>query len=290
MFKKKSTLRNFVPRLLVILITASVLSSCGQKSGKTDKYSFYETAMDTSKPLSWGNDRDIYVFCDEATWQGLSAFLKSSLEREMYVVVNEKYFTLIKSDINDLDKLIHYKNLLFLGDLKSKAAVSEHLRNSIDKRMTERVQNSGGEIFVARNRWVNDQLIIYMLGDNVENLVKLSVMQANRLFNLFLNRLGERLAYQVYQTKVIPEEFFEPYPFIIKIPENYRLFHDDKKNRLLSFMYRMRSETREYPDKYVSIYYETIADDSLKLDWILAKRKHLADKYHDKDEFDPKLV
>jgi len=156
--------------------------------------------------------------------------------------------------------------------------------------MIDRVLNSGGDIFVAKNRWVKDQLVVYMVGDKLESLLKLNILQTNRLFNLFLDRLGERLAYQAYLTKLIPEDFFQPYPFTLKIPENYRLFNDDKKNHFLSFLYRMRSEAREFPDKYVSVYYQDMGADSLKLDWILSKRKELADKYFDKDEFDPKML
>lgn len=275
--------------LLLMIFTALLLqiTACAKKDAKPDKYSFYETTVDSSKPIAWGNDRDIYVFCDESAWKSAQQMLKNSLEREIEIVSSEKYFNMIKADIKDIDQMIKYKNLLFLGDLKSKGAVSEHLRSSMQPRMKDRVKNSAGEMFVARNRWVKDQLVIYMVGDTQENMLKLNILQTNRLYTLFVNRLGERLAYQAYQTKLIPEDFFQPFPFTVKIPENYRLFSDDKKNRFLSFLYRMRSESRDFPDKYISIYYEDMESDSVKLDWVFAKRKELAYKYYDKDEFDP---
>jgi len=266
------------------------ISSCGESASKPDKYSLYESTVDTSKPIAWGNDHDIYVFCDDHAWQYLHKLMEQSLEREMYVVVNEKYFNIIRGDIKDIDNLMKYKNLLFLGSLKSRGAVSNHLRNSMDKRMIQRVQNSGAEMFVARNRWVKDQLVVVVAGSNLENLLKINILQSNRLFNLFLNRLGERLAYQAYQTKLIPADFFNLYPFTLKIPENYKLFSDDKKNHFLSLIYRIRSESREFPDKYISVYYEDMPVDTLNLNWILEKRKELAWKYFDEDEFDPKKL
>jgi hypothetical protein len=289
---KHSYLKRFSKALpvLILVLIAMFMSSCGEQKAKQDKYSFYESTVDSSKPIAWGEDRDIYVFCDEPAWKLAQDLLKKSLEREITIVSAEKYFNIIRADIKDLDQLIKYKNLLFLGDLKSKGAVSQHLRNSMEKRMIERVQNSAGEMFVARNRWVKDQVVVYVVGDNMENMLKVNILQTNRLYTLLLNRYGERLAYQAYQTKLIPEEFFEPYPFTIKLPESYRLFSDDKKNRFLSFMYRMRNESRDFPDKYVSIYYEDMPTDSVKLDWVLAKRKELAYKYFDKDEFDPKKL
>jgi hypothetical protein len=276
--------------LLLLLCLLGLVFSCGKGSAQSDKYSLYESTVDSSKPLAFGDNRDIYVFCDADVWKLMQDYLKRSLERETFIVVNEKYFELIKSDIKDIDELMKYKNLLFLGDLKSKGAVSAHMRNSMQKRMLERVQNSGAEMFVARNRWVKDQLIVYMLGSDLENLAKLNMTQADRLYNLFLSRLGERLAYQAYQTKLIPEEFFTPYPFALKVPSSYRLFSDDRQNRFLSLLYRVRSETSDLPDRYLSIYYENMPQDSVNVDWLIARRQALAGKYFEGDQFDPKFI
>lgn len=281
--KKTSHLVLYATLLLMLL---TLFSSCGKGAGDSSKYSFYESTVDTSKPPAWGSDDEIHLLCDAETWKLAENFLRRSLERQVYVVVNEQYFHLIKADIREMDTLSKYKNLLFMGDLRSKDAVSQHVRNTIPDRMTQRVKNTGAEMFVAKNRWVKDQLIVYMVGSSRENLLRLLISQNNRLFNLFVNRYGERLAYQAYLTKVIPDEFFETYPFTIKIPQSYRLFSDDKANRFLSFLYRMRSEAREYPDKYISIYYEDMPADSLNLEWLLAKRAELAAKYYDGDEFE----
>jgi hypothetical protein len=276
--------------LLILAILVVLIPACGKGTAKSGRYSFYETVVDTSKPMAWGEDRDIHVFCDDLVWKLMEEVLRETLEQEMYIVVNEKYFNMIKADIKDIDQLSKYKNLLFYGDLESKGAVSSHLRKTMHARMIERVENSGAEMFVAKNRFVNDQLIVYMVGSNLESLVKLSIQQSDRLFGMFQNRLGERLAYQAYRTKLIPDAFFEEYPFTVKIPENYRLFSNDKANRFLSFLYRMRSESREFPDKYISIYYEDMEEDSLHLEWLKSKRKELADKYYDGDEFDAKML
>jgi hypothetical protein len=280
-------------KLLILLALFSLIlsiSACGKSTAKPDKYSFYESVMDTSKPIAWGDDRDIYVFCDEADWKLAQDMLKRSLEREVAIVVNERYFNLIRADIKDIDQMIKYKNLLFLGDLQSKAAVSAHVRSTMPKQMIERVENTGAEMFVSKNRWVKDQVVVYIVGSNRENLLKLNILHSNKLFTLFLNRFGERLAYQAYQTKVIPEDFFQPYPFTIKLPENYRVYVNDQKNRFLSFLYRINSESRDFPDKYISVYYQNMQTDSLNLEWILTKRKELASNYYDKDEFDPELL
>lgn len=285
-------LASYYKVILFIILAAMllILASCGKKEAQPGKFSFYEGTVDSGKPIAWGEDRDIYVFCDEPVWKLAEDMLRRSLERETYIVVNERYFNLIRADISEIEQLIKFKNLLFMGDLKSKGAVSEHLRNSMQDRMIERVQNSGGELFVAKNRWVNDQLVVYMVGDKAENLLKLNILQTNRLYTEFLNRFAERLAYQAYRTKLVPEEFFEAYPFTLKIPESFQLYHNAKANNFLSFLYRMRSESREFPDRYISVYYEDMPTDTLRVNWLLTRRKELAFKYYDEDEFDPKLL
>jgi len=84
--------------LLYILLTALMISavSCGKSESQPDKYSFYENTVDSGKPLAWGNDRDIYVFCDEPNWKLNEDMLRRSLERDTYIVVNERYFNIIR--------------------------------------------------------------------------------------------------------------------------------------------------------------------------------------------------
>lgn len=279
-------------RASILLTVAAVLllSGCGRKESRPGKYSFYEDTVASGKPIAWGDERDIYVFCDDPLWKMTEDMLRRSLERETFIVAHERYFNLIRANISELEELSKYRNLLFLGDLKSPGAVSEHLRNTMQESMIQRVKSNGGELFVARNRWVNDQLVVYMVGDTPENLIKLNILQTNRLYTEFLNRYSERLAYQAYQTNVVPEDFFEPYPFTLKIPESFRLFHNDKDNNFLSFLYRIRRESREFPDRYLSVYYEDMPSDTLKLNWLLTRRQELAFKYYDGDEFDPKLL
>ncbi|HOV16121.1 MAG TPA: DUF4837 family protein [Candidatus Cloacimonadota bacterium] len=278
--------KTFLPLTAILLVCVLVLfPACGTKETQSDKYSFYENTVDNSKPIAMGDSRDIYVFADASTWKILQNFLTRNLERETFVVVNEKYFRIIKSDIKNIDELMKYKNLLFLGDLKSKEEVSTHMRKSLDKQMLDKVQKSGAEMFVARNRWVKDQLIVYMMGSNLENLLKLNLLQADQLYNLFLNRLAERLAYQAYQTKIIPEDFFQPYPFSLKVPSNFQVYANDKENHFLSFLYRIRSQSADFPDRYLSIYYEDMPQDSVNLNWLMQKRQALANKYYQGDKF-----
>lgn len=276
--------------LILILGLTAFASSCGKAKPKQDKYSLYESVVDTSKPVAWGEDRDIFVFCDDVIWAEIQDSLKKSIEREIPIVVKERYFNLIRKDIKDIDELIKYKNLLFLGDLESNARVSGHIKSTMPPRLIDRVKNTGSDIFVAKNRWVKDQIVIYMVGSNKDNLLNINKVQKDRLFTEFVNRLGERQAYQAYLTKVIPEDFFKEFPYTLALPENYKIYADDKKNHFVSFLYRIGSESKDFPDKYISVYYEDMDTDKVTEEWVLQKRKELAFKYYDQDEFNPQAM
>lgn len=275
---------------IVLLSLAASTFSCGKSDAKPDKYSFYESVVDTSKPIAWGEDRDIYILCDEVNWKSIGENLKNNLEQEFQIVVKERYFNIKRGDIRDINQLIKYKNLLFVGNLDSKASVSAHITRTLPPQLVNKVKNTGIEMFVAKNRWVTDQVIVYLVTSSQDKISSISEPITDKLFSLYLERLAERKAYQAYRTKLIPDTFYETYPFTIKMPENYKLFANSPKNRFLSFLYRMNSESKDFPDKYLSIYYEDIPQDSLNEKWILQKRKILADKYYDKDEFDPGMI
>ncbi len=280
-----STLLSGVVIGVMALVLSLTFVSCGKSSEQTDRYSFYENTVESGKPLAFGDNRDLYVFCDEINWKALNPALQESLEREVQLVVKEHYFTVKRARIQDINELIKYKNLLFIGDLDTRGAVSRHIASTLPEQMTTRIKSTGGDMFVASNRWVKDQLVVYLVGKDEAGLANISKLQAENLYSAFVGRLGERLAYQTYQTKVIQPAFFDAFPFSLKIPENYKLFSDDKQGKFLSFLYRIGSEDRTFPDKYISVYRETIPAEKVNKEWAVEKRAYIARKYFEGDEF-----
>ncbi len=277
-------------RIVIVLACLLILIGCrGQKAGSSalsQRYSKFDDIIDAAKPIAFGEDYDVYVFSGSGNWNRLEDFMRSTIEREMFIVYNERYFDLHLAEIKDFDRLTKFRNLVLIGDLSSGDTVSRHIINSLSAKHVERVRQSGGEMYIAKNRWVRDQVVLYLLAENAEKLEKLVIAQANNLFSILLKRLTERIAYHTYLTKTIAADFWEHFPFSLQIPENYRLYSNDKTGRFLSFLYRARQPNREIPDKFVSIYYEPMETDSVDSDWLITKRAELAMKYYDGDVFD----
>ena len=81
MFRNKHDLWLRALILLGVLFLLTAFSACGKGGKQQDKFSFYESVVDSSKPIAWGEDNDIYVFCDEPAWKLGKNMLINSLER-----------------------------------------------------------------------------------------------------------------------------------------------------------------------------------------------------------------
>lgn len=276
--------------LFILIMALLLLSSCSKGPQHPLRYTAFDSLIDHNKPLAMGDDRDVYLFCDEANWKALKPFVQSSIEREVNIVYPEKYFNLVRSDIRDAERLKAYKNLVFIGDLESTAPVSMYMKKVLDKDFIARVKASGGDLFVAKNHNSRDQIVFFLLGRDPLALSKYGALQADNIFALLLRRYTERQGYQAYQSKVIDSSFWDDYPFSIQIPETYRLYSNDPAGRFVSFIYRARQEGREIPDKYVSVYYEAMPENKVDLAWLKNKRSELGAKYFEGDTFDSELI
>jgi len=260
------------PRHLLFLIPLLLLAACGKTSAPVDRYSKFDGILDYAKPVAFGEDNDVYVFCGKENWKALEAQLRGSVEREVSLVYQEKYFNLIPTDIKDVNKYLQYKNLIFAGDLSSTDEVSSYMRSSVAKDFVTRVKQTGGELFIAKNHNSRDQLVLYLMGKDGQSLADITRLQANSVFSLLLKRYTERIGYQAFRGKIIGSKFWKDYPFSLKVPDTFRLYSNDVKSRFLSLLYRSKMKDRSIPDKYITVYYEDMPTNQVTADWVFAKR------------------
>jgi hypothetical protein len=277
-------------KLIVCAMLLLILAGCNKGKSEPQRWTAFDNLIDHAKPLAMGDDRDVYIFCDPANWKALEPFVRSAIEREIQLVYPEKYFQIIMSDIKDAEALSKHKNLIFIGDLKTETPVSKYAKSVLDKDFIARVNNSGGDLFTAKNHSSRDQLVMFLMGKDPVSLSKIGALQSDNIFGLLLHRFAQRQAYYAYQGKIIAASFFKSYPFAMQIPDTYRLFSNDKDGRFLSFLYRAKMQNREIPDKYISVYYEAMPENKLDMDWLKTKRKELGQKYFEGDTFDAELV
>lgn len=277
-------------RLYLALLLSIVIFGCNSTARNNTRFTEYDNLVDSGKQLSLGDDRDVYLFCDADNWKALKPFVQSSIEREVSLVYPEKYFNLILAEASEIERYSKHKNLVFIGDLESNGRISQHMRVSVAQDFISRVQQSGGDLFVAKNFASRDQITLYLMGSDPLKLSKIGAIQSDNLFSLLLKRFSDRLGYQTYQQKVIPASFFAAYPYSMQIPNNYSLYSNDREGNFMSLIYRAKMQDRSIPDKFISVYYEAMPENSLDLQWVIKKKQLLAQKYFEGDEFDVSLI
>ena len=274
--------------ILILILLLFSLFGCKkqEKSQEPQKnfYTKYQNLIDPSKPIAFGDDNIIYIFAEDNNLKNVKNTLQTSLERTIQVIIEEPYFSTEFKDGSEINDFTNYKNLIYCGTLDGKDRVSTHITSTLAPDYINLVRKNGAEMFVVNNFYVRDQLIIYLVAKDAPTLKNLTKERSEQVFNYFLDRYKQRLAYQVYFNEVIADNYFDDWPFTIKIPVLYMVFKEDKPGHFLSFIYQPAKQDSKHPDKYVSVYYESMPENQISEDWIYRTRQMLGKKYLDGDE------
>ena len=271
-------------RFILIILGIFILFGCTNRTEKNYKPETGKT--NPRKPMSWGHKQTIYVFADDNVWKYAESHLRKSLERYTFTNRNEQYFTVERAPLKNLEQFYKFNNLIFFCDMQSNQKVSAFVKEKMGSQVEADIKENSVGMYPVENLWANDQYVLFLVGNNEENLLKFNILQSNKIFELFQEKLYDRIARQVYHSKVYPETQFNNLPWSMKIPKNYILYKKDLKNNFISYLARIR----ERSDRYVSVYYEKMPADSLNRDWIKQKRAELAWKYYEQDEFNEDTI
>ncbi len=239
---------------------------------------------DLHKPMSWGHKQTIYVFADDSVWKYAEKPLRESLERFHFTTENEKYFKLKR--VENIEQYYKFNNLLFFCDMQSEADISKYVKNLLGAQVEHDIKDNLVGMFPQNNLWANDQKVLFLIGENERNLLILNIEMPHKIFQIFKDKLFERISTQIYKTDVYSMKMFDSVPWKLKLPKNYVVYKKDSKNNFVSFIARLRN----HADRYISVYYEKMDEEKFDSNWLKDKRANLAWKYYDEDEFSEKDI
>jgi len=283
--KCQQTLRDRTLTLFLILVLVLMITSCQDKD-TTRRHTPRGHVVDMRKPMAWGNDQKIYVFADMDVWQSVEAPLKESLERYYFTTENETYFDVELVEFKDFSSFYRFKNLLFLAHLDSEREVSKYVKSRLESNAINSVDNDGIGLFARNNLWANEQYVVFMLGSNKENLVQYSSLEANTLFQMYKNKLYSYIERGIYNRQIYSSSFFRDLPWGMKIPEIYAVHKRKPNENFVSFLARRK----DYPDRYIGVYYENMLENNVDLEWAINTRAKIAWDHYDEDEFSERDV
>lgn len=268
-------------------ILVAILGACEKQKPESPTTSAFSSFIDEKKPVSFGENNDVYLFAGGTNLERNAGALDSSIARTVTLTTEERYFNLIPQAAADIKDFSAFKNLVFLGTLDGGDGVSVYLRNTLSKDLLDKVKKSGADLLVAKNQNARDQIVLYLLASDTARLQQLVRQRSEQIFDYLLERYQLRLRAQAYAFDLIDAKFFDKWPFTINIPVVYQLFKQDRTGGFLSFIYQPQNPNTKIADKYVSVHFEPLEADQIDANWLFAKRQELGKKYLNGDEILP---
>ena len=265
-------------KLIILLFIAVMLISCSQKESGANSLQ-KNNIKDRKKPLAWGKRQSIYTFADADVWKYAESRTRQTLERTVYTTVNEKMFNIEKAEYNKIEDYFRFNNIIFYCDWESEDPVSKYVKEVLSGQIEAKLQADGAAIFPVYNLWADDQMVLFIVGENEENLLKINILQADKVWEIFRDRLYKRIEYLTYRDRIKPKSNFANKSWELDLPANYILFKED--TNFTSWLARSSSK----PDRFIAVYHEAAKAEDLSSKWLIAKRNELAGLYYEGDKF-----
>ncbi|MBN2829043.1 MAG: DUF4837 family protein [Candidatus Cloacimonetes bacterium] len=238
----------------------------------------------SNKPLSWGKDQVIYIFADQELWQTMEADIRENLERTFVTTGEEALFEIELADIKKMDDYYKFRNLLFIADISDNEPVAQYVNTQLQSDLVEQVKKDGFGFYYKADLWARDQIVCFLLSDNLTQMKALHQNLKDVIFNQYRNALRNRIK-TMYSHKVTKsDEIFNELPYEISIPKQFTIYKDWKDKNIMSFLYRHYKEKGDKPDKYITIYYEKADKNPISEEWLFKARSRIGWDVYDKDE------
>jgi len=276
-------MKKYISLFILLGMILLLILGCSQKE---NKHKIKGKRIDLHKPMSWGNKQTVYVFADDNVWKYAKGHLIKTLERVRFTTENEKVFVVKRAPIDDMDNFYKFNNLIFFCNLESNDKVSTYIKDIMGAKVEAEVNENLIGMYAKDNVWARDQFVLFIMGDNEPDLLKFNILQSHNIFDLFKDKLFDRIRGQVYKTSVYPDNKFSTLPWTLELPKNYVLYKNDAENNFISFIARLRNKS----DRYMSVYFQEILEDDFDREWLKETRRKISWKYYDEDEFFDKDV
>jgi hypothetical protein len=213
-------------KFILILIVLMVLFSCG-KQEKSSSSTMKGVVKNHNKPLAWGKKQKIYVFADDNVWKYAEEKLRQTIERTYYTTTNEKMFVLERISFSKLEDYFRFNNLIFCSNASSDQEVSKYVKERLGSEIDARIAADGGAIYPVYNLWADDQLVLFIVGETEERLLKLNILHAPEIWKIFKQRLYKRIESQVYSFRRKPMSNFTEKIWQLDLPDRYVKYRED---------------------------------------------------------------
>lgn len=268
--------------LLFILLIIPILLSCN----KSDQdYMPVSNFTDNSKPVSYGNHQDVYLFTNETLQENTAKIMKDQFGYPFEGAQKERTFFLIWKNFEDFEELEKAKNIIFICNLSIPSNFTAFIESKVPQAKLDQVMAGSPTILTYQNEWSDDQLVTFILASDSQGLDRIILSRIANLYLDYEQRFLARMTRRVYYRGSLDYQFSN-YNFSITLPSTFQVYKEDKEDNLISFIYRYKKKNTILPDKFITVYSEKIDIDEFDQDWVKASRSKIGKDILDGDRID----
>ncbi|MBI9032288.1 DUF4837 family protein [bacterium] len=269
--------------IVIILLTIVMFTGCDN----TQKgYMPIPEFTDNSKPVSYGNHQDVYLFSNQEQSNDIRNLMKKEFGFPLEGAQKEKTFELLWKRFQDFEEFKKAKNVMFICNLGIQDSFTSFVRSKIPRDKLDGVINGSSTIITYQNEWSDDQLVTFILAQDENSLENIILARSTNLYQDFAKRFLNRMTRRVYYRGTLKGNEFQDYPYSLKIPSTFQVYKEDKSQNMISFIHRYKKKDTTLPDKFFSIYMEKMDEGELTEEWVKNVRKEIGTKILDGDEID----
>jgi len=232
-----------------------------------------------SKPAAWWQDGRIMVMADSTDWGAVQGVLKSTFERTMRTPQPEKIYSISCISSEEISTKFLYQYIVVLATLESEGSVREIVNDKILSDPEKHQLFKEGEcVFPFRNLWGRNQLVVFLVGNNIQALKESIIRNNNSLYDLFDNHVHGTVRAGLLTSKEQEKQtdsMLASYGWALeKMADLEITFKDTSENFIVFGPWT--------PGRWICVnWIENGNMDCLNPDWVVRKRNRIGNYYLD---------
>lgn len=270
-------------QIIYTLLILIALTACNSSN---DGYMPVKDFTDNSKPVSYGNHQDVYVFSNQVLNKNTLDIMKQQFGYPSEGAQKERTFDLIWENFESFEELKKAKNIIFICNLEIQDEVTAFVTNKLPKDKLDYVMTNSSSMLTYQNEWSDDQLVTFIVARDESKIEDIIVSKMATLYLDFENRFLSRMTRRVYYRGTLNENIFAEYNYSLQMPSSFQLYKENKEENMISFIYRYKKKATVLPDKYVTVYQEKMDATNFNELWVRNSREKIGRVILDGDKID----
>lgn len=238
------------------------------------------TSCSFKKPAI-GKEDEIIVVADSSDYYQVENNLLDVFGKIIYTPQPEQLFTLKRINIENMESIKQYKNIVIIAPLDSKSPVADYINKILSPEVKKMVMDDSISVINKNNLWAKDQLVMIITAPTMDKLNAAILKEHENMIYAFQKISNKRLFASLYNPKYerkdIEAKFLKKYGWIIYVQADFQLAIDDSVN---NFVWLRRSPGSDM-ERWIFVHWINNSSPAfLNADSIAAERNRITKKFY----------